>query len=102
MFVIYKTDIVRDIQSSIRLFADGTTLYIHVIVDLPDSAALILNDDLELISLLSDLWLVNLNPNKSGTFLCSRKRNRVNHPNLHLANIPVMEVSSHKYLRLHF
>ena len=43
LFIIYINDIVRDIQSSIRLFADDTTLYI--IVDLPDSAALILNND---------------------------------------------------------
>ena len=98
-FIIYINDIVRDIQSCIRLIADDTTLYI--IVDLPDSAALILNNDLERISLWSDLWLVKFNPNKSETFLCSRKRNRVNHPTLYLADTPVKEVSSYKHLGLH-
>ena len=29
------------------------------------------------------------------------KRNKVNHPILYLANIPVKEVSSHKHLGLH-
>ena len=52
VFIIYINDIVHDIQSFIRLFADDTTLYI--IADLPESAAQILNNDLERISLWSD------------------------------------------------
>ena len=96
---IYIKDIVRGIQSCMHLFADDLTLYI--IVDLPDSAALILNNNLERISVWSNLWLVKFNPNESETFFCSRKRNRVNHPTLYQADTPVKEVSSHKHLGLH-
>ena len=99
LFILYINDIVHDIQSCIRLFADDTTLYI--IVDLPDSAARILNNDLGRISTWSDLWLVRFNPNKTESLLCSRKRNQINHPNLYLANVPIKEVSLHKHLGLH-
>lgn len=98
LFIIYINDIVNEIQSSIRLFADDTTLYI--IVDLPESAAQILNNDLHRISLWSDLWLVKFNPKKTETMLCSRKRNRVIHPTLYFSNEPIKEVTSHKHLGL--
>ena len=45
LFIMFINDIVKEIHSNIRLFADDTSLYI--IVDLPDSAAQILNKDLE-------------------------------------------------------
>lgn len=48
LFLVYINDIVSDIQSSIRLFADDTTLY--VIVDDPKSAGQVLNSDLEKIT----------------------------------------------------
>ncbi|MCG7881047.1 MAG: hypothetical protein JAY96_05605 [Candidatus Thiodiazotropha endolucinida] len=98
LFIVYINDIVNEIQSNIRLFADDTTLYI--IVDLPDSAAQILNDDLERISLWSELWLVNFNPNKTDSLLCTRKRNRVNHPTLYLSGVAIKEVTTHKHLGL--
>ena len=44
LFLLYINDIVEDINSSIRLFADDTTLYI--IVDDPIQAAEQLNLDL--------------------------------------------------------
>ena len=100
IFIIYINDIVHDIQSFIRLFADDTTHYI--IADLTDPAAQILNNDLERISLWSDLWLVKFSPNKIETFLCSRKRNTIDHLNLYLAEVSIKEVSSHKHLGLHF
>ena len=60
--LIYSNDIVVDINSYIRLFADDTTLYI--IVDTPAQAALTLNQDLVKISSWADKWLVSLNPKK--------------------------------------
>ena len=45
LFLLYINYIVHEINSSIRLFADDTSIYI--IVDFPDSAAQILNIDLE-------------------------------------------------------
>ena len=47
LFLIYINDIVENINSSIRLFADDTCLYI--IVDDPTDAAITLNSDLSKI-----------------------------------------------------
>ena len=62
MFLIYINDIVNDIRSTIRLFADDTSLYI--IVDSPDNASNTLNQDLVKISSWADKWLVLFNPKK--------------------------------------
>ena len=45
LFLLYINDIVSEMGSSIRLFADDTSLFI--IVEHPDTAADILNLDLE-------------------------------------------------------
>ena len=47
-FFIYINDIVNNIRSSIRLFADDTSIYI--IIDDPQTAAFILNSDLDTIN----------------------------------------------------
>ena len=96
LFLLFINDIVREINSNIRLFADYTTIYI--IVDFPDSAAQILNIDLERIAHWAAMWLVNFNPNKNEAMLISRKIHRINHPALYFNNIPIMEVQTHKHL----
>ena len=48
LFLLYINDIVSEIGSNIRLFADDTSLYI--VVEHPETAALRLNIDLEIIS----------------------------------------------------
>ena len=48
LFLIYINDIGKDIGSSIRLFADDTSLYI--VVDSPQTAASLLNNDLTTIN----------------------------------------------------
>ena len=63
LFLVYINDIVTDIGSNIRLFADDTSLYI--VVDNPLVAAETLNADLEKISRWAATWLVTFNPNKS-------------------------------------
>lgn len=100
LFIIYINDIVHEIHSNIRLFADDTSLYL--IVDFPDSAAQILNADLLRIGKWADKWLVNYNPNKTETLLLSRKINRINHPTLYLNEVAIKEVTSHKHLGLIF
>ena len=62
LFLIYINDIVEDIHSCIKLFADGTSLYI--IVDNPLQAADILNSDLAKIHSWASKWLVSFNPSK--------------------------------------
>ena len=59
LFLLYINDIVEDIQSSVRLFADDTSLYI--IVDDPLGAAITLNSDLSRIHRIhrwTSKWLV--------------------------------------------
>ena len=100
LFILYINDIVHEIHSNIRLFADDTSLYI--IVDFPDSAAQILNLDLDRITKWAKDWLVSYNPEKTESLLFTRKINRVNHPTLYLSDVPIKEVSAHKHLGLYF
>ena len=48
LFLLYINDIVKDIGSNIRLFADDTSL--SLVVESPDTAAATLNSDLEKIA----------------------------------------------------
>ena len=54
LLLLYINDIVEDINSSIRLFADDTSLYI--IVDNPFQAAEQLNSDLQKIDRWAAKW----------------------------------------------
>ena len=96
LFLVYINDIVEEIGSHIRLFADDTSLFI--IVDDPATSAARLNTDLEKISRWAITWLVTFNPTKSESFLVSRKRNRPIHPPLYMQNVQIEEVECHKHL----
>ena len=98
LFLLYINDIVENINSSIRLFADDTTLY--TIVDNPLHAANRLNSDLSQIHQWATKWLVTFNPSKSESIIFSRKRNKPNHPNLVMDQQPIQEVNSHRHLGL--
>lgn len=89
-----------DIRSTIKLFADDTTLYI--IVDNPVIASKTLNSDLDKIHKWSNQWLVTFNPQKTESITISTKRNRTLHPDLYLNGHKISEVSHHKHLGLHF
>ena len=67
LFLAYINDIVRDINSNIRLFADDTSLFI--IVDNPVTAADSLNTDLTKISQWAATGLVTFNPAKTEALL---------------------------------
>ena len=83
LFLIYINDIVEDIHSSIRLFADDTSLYI--IVDNPLLAANTLNADLTKLHNWASKCLVTFNPSKSESIIVSRKHNRPINPPLNMA-----------------
>ena len=70
LFLIYMKGIVRNINSSIRLFADDTSLYI--IVENPIQAATILNSDLSQIYTWAPNWLVTFNQSMTESLLFSR------------------------------
>ena len=80
LFLLYINDIVTDIGSNLRLFADDTSLYI--IVDNPTTADDCLNMDLNKISRWAATWLVTFNRTKTEALLYSRKLNRPQHPPL--------------------
>ena len=69
LFLIYINDIVEEIGSNIRLFADDTSLYL--IVQDPTTAAELMNAGLDKIHLWSQTWLVNFNPNKTEELIIS-------------------------------
>ena len=100
LFLIFINDIVSDIETNKRLFADDTSLYI--IVETPQSAARKLNNDLSKIKAWTSKWLVTFNPSKSESLLISRKRSNINHPDLCMDNNVIQEVNSHKHLGLTF
>ena len=100
LFLIYINDIVRNINSSIRLFADDTSLYI--IVENPIQAATILNSDLSQIYTWASNWLVTFNPSKTESLLFSRKLFKPLHPTLYMNQQDIITVESHKHLGLTF
>ena len=99
-FLLYINDIVADIDSNIRLFADDTSLFI--IVDNPITVAENLNTDLDKISQWAATWLVTFNPNKTEALLFSRKQNRLQYLPLIMQNQHISEVDCHKHLGLYF
>ncbi|KAK3085741.1 hypothetical protein FSP39_008065 [Pinctada imbricata] len=100
LFLIYINDIVKEINTNIRLFADDTSLYI--IVDDPLHSAEILNSDLEKIHHWSRQWLVDFNPNKTESLLISNKQHSPFHPALYMNDTVIKEVEHHKHLGITF
>ena len=95
LLLVFINDIVNEIGSNIRLFADDTSLYI--IVGNPHSSAPLLNDDLKKISDWAKLWLVTYNPPKNESLVVPRKVNKPVHPPLFMQNQQIQEVDSHKH-----
>ena len=93
--LFYINDIVENIDSSIRLFADDTSLYI--IVDDSTGAAITPNSDLSKIHRWATDWLVSFNPSKSESLIFSRKVNKPYLPPIFWNNQQVNEVSTHKH-----
>ena len=98
LFLVYINDIVNDIGSTIKLFADDTSLYI--IVDDPITSSNSLNSDLEKIHQWAKTWLITFNPSKTETVLFSRKHNRAQHPPLTMNTVTIASVTDHKHLSL--
>ena len=99
LFLIFINDIVTEIGSNIRLFADDTSLYI--IVEHPDTAALCLNNDLQTITDWAHKWLVTFNPLKTESLTISRKINKPYHPPLYMSGTQINEVNNHKHLGIY-
>jgi hypothetical protein len=86
------------LKSTIKLFADDTSLYL--IIDNPQTMADILNRGLDKIHTWSTNWLVSFNPQKTETMTISRKINKPHYPDIFMNDTYIAEVPNHKHLRL--
>ena len=100
LFLIYINDIVTELNCSIRLFADDTSLYI--IVEDPNASAVILNSSLGNIHSWAKDWLVEFNPPKTDSMVLSKKRFKPYHPPLIMNNVVINEVDRHRHLGITF
>ena len=85
LFLLYINDIVKNIGSNIRLFADDTSLFI--IVDNPTTAALCLNSDLEKLLSFGCYLVSHFQPFQKQSLLISRKTNKPIYPPLYMKNV---------------
>jgi len=98
LFVIFINDIVKEIQTNIRLFADDTSLF-HYIVDSHITQTL-LNNDLQKISDWAAQWLMIFNLLKNEAMTLSLRNNPPLQPPLFFDGTPLKEVSQHTHLGL--
>ena len=71
LLLICINDIVSDMTSNVKLFADDTSL--SMVVENPIITADILNDDLQKINSWTNKWRVTFNPAKTESMLISKK-----------------------------
>ena len=95
LFLVYINDIVKDIESQVKLFADDTSMYLR----LNDGVrrAEILNSDIKKILTWSRIWKVNFNPSKTELLTLSNQRQPDVYP-LSFDNDILSETTSHKHL----
>ena len=100
LFIIYINDIVENIKSGIKLFADDTSLYITIDDNLNEATDQ-LNSDLDLLKAWSSQWLVDFNPQKTKSIYISLKKTVPDDlPPLYFDNVELENVDSHKHLGL--
>ena len=101
LFLIYVNDLEKGIHSSIKFFADDTSLFSTA--NDPNVTALELNHDLKLISDWAFQWKMCFNPDPdkpAEEVLFSQRKDNVEHPPLFFNNSVVKRVDSHKHLGL--
>ncbi|XP_011675592.2 uncharacterized protein LOC105443737 [Strongylocentrotus purpuratus] len=94
LFLLYINDIQDNIQSTMRLFADDSTLYREI--RCPEDHQ-ILKDDLQQLSRWSSNWMMDFNVKKCAILTITRKRT----PSIreyHLSNGLIPRVKEYKYL----
>ena len=86
-------------KCNIKLFADDTSLF--TVVEDSNTAANVMNHDLNLISQWAHTWRMSFNPDpqkKAVELKFSKEEIEVDHPVIHFDKIPVKKVDEHKYL----
>ena len=95
---LFFSYIVQRINTSIRLFADDTSLYI--VVETPILSSTLLNSDLTEIYEGASKWLVTFNPNKTESVLFSQKVYKPDNPSLYMIDQVFNEMTYNRYLGL--
>ena len=101
LFLVYINDLEKGIKSTVKFFADDTSIY--SIVHNPVLSAEELNHDLELINKWAHQWKMSFNPDpnkQAEEILFSNKLKSSVHPPIFFNNVEVKRVDNHKHLGL--
>ena len=102
LFLIYINDLPENLQSTVKLFADDTSLFSTVYE--PKISASQLESDLKKISHRAYKWKMNFNPDltkQAQEVICSRKTVKVSHPSITFNTLPVARTTCQKHLGLY-
>ena len=97
-FLVYINDLVENVDSDVKMFADDTSLF-SVVCDEATTAQQ-LHRDLERVRLWAWQWKMEFNAIKTEEVIFSAKRIKPHHPNLFLGDTEVERKSEHKHLGL--
>ena len=99
LFLVYINNLPNELKSSVKLFADDTSLF--TIVKDKNESANTLNNDLLLISKWAYNWKMLFNPDPSKPaqeVLFSRKKKTQIYPTISFNNVQVERASHHEHL----
>ena len=102
LFLIYINDLPEGLESSVKLFADDTSLF-STVYD-PNMSADQLDKDLKKNSEWAYKWKMIFNPDLSKQAqeaIFSRKTNKISHPTTTFNTIPVARTPYQKHFGLH-
>ena len=103
LFLIYINNLIENLQSNPKLFADNTSLF--TLINDSNATAKQLCEDLDKIKEWAFQWKMSFNPDPSKQaqeVIFTRKVKKVVHPPILFYNKPVQQVSSQKHLGLIF
>ena len=96
LFLLYINDLAKDLDSTVRLFADDTIAYMTV--DSSDDAKL-LQQDLDKLAKWEVLWQMKFHPDKCQVLRVSKKRHNVCHNHTYTLHGHALEIVDNvKYL----
>ena len=102
LLLVYINDLPENLQSTVKLFADDTSLFSTVYE--PNISASQLESDLKKISHRAYKWKMNFNPDltkQAQEVICSRKTVKVSHPSITFNTLPVARTTCQKHLGLY-
>ena len=100
LFLVYVNDIVNDIETQIKLFADDTSLLEVIDKDDPLSSFEKINRDLDRLKQWSVQWRSQFNESKSVYMIVTKKKTEPAYPTVMMNNVQLRKVDSHTHLGL--